>query len=472
MSPDRTETLSSGVLQLPSILAGTQATIPLPNDALSIQHPHECWLTVTFRQKDDKPWAKAGHAIAWSQDQLKQGSTSTPSPLPSLPQLSVSSTKLEYRISTTAVTVTFDRVRGHISSWTCHGLPLLSSDDPSTALLALDFWRAPTDNDAAWQTGEWKRYGLHMMTSRLKSFTLSRSESCPPCTSPSPDVDEEWQVSGPVKLTAHHALAPPSLAWYFDVKTTYTLTALPSSGYVAQDIHTHLTPHEGHPPNLPRVGHNIQLSPKYRHVRWFGLGPEESYNDKYRSQQLGVWDRRVEEMATHYEVPQENGNRYGVRWCRVSPASKNLDDIIATPATLTATSDTKTNINEQQQPTTTLTRKPVTRLPTLCATYKYSQGPDHTHLSTTTLNNKRHFHFSTQLYDASTLEEAKHPCDLLEPGKKRDGPLWRVDTDVAGVGTAACGPATLPEDQVACEEREWTIRLEMESEPEPEAESD
>jgi beta-galactosidase len=69
--------------------------------------------------------------------------------------------------------------------------------------------------------------------------------------------------------------------------------------------------------------------------------------------------------------------------------------------------------------------------------------------------------FSTQIYDPYTIENAKHPCDLLESGKRRKGALWRLDADVAGVGTAACGPGTEEKDQVQCREREWTVVLEL-----------
>ncbi|EXJ83156.1 hypothetical protein A1O1_06775 [Capronia coronata CBS 617.96] len=426
---EESEILCSGVLQMPVITAGTEARILLPDNARRSESPFECWLTVTFRLTNDTPWAKAGHVIAWSQHQLKDSTTSSilhgsgadRSSFPSL-RLDVSSTRLEYTVSTPAVTITFDRVRGQISSWTSKGTPVLFNTD-STPLLALNFWRAPTDNDIAWQTGEWKRYGLHMMTSRLKSFYLEKQDR----------VSIEfgsWLVNGSVRLKARHALAPPSLAWHCDVETTYVLTALPSS-CITLEIHTHLIPHGAHPPNLPRVGHNVQLSPEYRHVKWLGAGPEESYNDKCRSQQLGIWDRSVDDMATHYEVPQENGNRCGARWCRVSVPS----------------------------PTGASTGPPIL-LPSLRATYRPGQ---HFSAATTSTLGKNHFQFSTQLHDASTLEEAKHPCDLLELGRKRDGVLWRLDADVAGVGTGACGPSTLSKDQVECNERRWTICISMET---------
>ncbi|KAL2431362.1 Beta-galactosidase [Exophiala dermatitidis] len=472
------ETLTCGFLQLPSIPAGTQARVPLPRDVLCAESPHERWLTVRFRERDRRAWAELGHITAWSQDQLRQTRESNitvapniRAPLISYSKLNVSCTKLEYKISTPTVTITFDRIRGQLSTWSHLDSPLLcKSKGSSSPVLAMDFWRAPTDNDLAWQTAEWKRYGLHMMTSRLKSFQLDRLSAIAGSDSANSD-SESWLVNGEVRLKAHHALAPPSLAWYFDVETTYIISAVPPatpwSKYATLEIRTHLTPHGAHPANLPRVGHNLQLAPGYRNVTWFGRGPEESYNDKRASQRLGIWECTAEEMATRYDVPQEHGNRCDVRWCRVSPSLPSSDDYIDG-------GDDKA-------------------LPTICATFVPSRpeqlkakSPDRSGNAGSGMNgqgsgsgrgsdnngngnndsgvpsNRPTFQFATLLYDASTIESAKHPCDLLEPGAQRTGILWRLDADVAGVGTAACGPATLPEDQVECKEREWTVRVEME----------
>ncbi|KIX05430.1 uncharacterized protein Z518_06302 [Rhinocladiella mackenziei CBS 650.93] len=430
---NETQRIASGVLPLPPIEAGTEDKIHLPKDVLDIYSSHECWLTVTFRQKEDKPWAKAGHVMAWSQDQLNMPPSKSLTSIlhePSLTtltisapqQVNLSATALVYKIVSSTGSITFDRVRGQISSWKYKDTDLLTAEDDSP-LLALNFWRAPTDNDAAWQTGEWKRYGLHMMTSRLRSFVVEEggaSEISGPRT-PS--------GNGSVKLKAHHALAPPSLAWSLDVETTYTVsTATSSSSHLRLQIHIHLLPHgDAHPLTLPRVGHHVQLSPFYDHVAWFGRGPGESYSDKCASQAAGIWDMSIADMMTNYEVPQENGNRCDVRWCRVSSSGGKGDG---------TNKGGKLRADERRG-----------QIPSLCATYM--PGPEET--------DKPHFQFATQFYDASMLENAKHPCDLVSP---RAGALWRIDGDVAGVGTGACGPRTEKEHEVECREREWTVVLE------------
>ncbi|EXJ69419.1 uncharacterized protein A1O5_07455 [Cladophialophora psammophila CBS 110553] len=486
-----TKLIAAGVLAIPAVPPGKEGRIHLPDDVFKNKTPHECWFTVSFRLKRDKRWAKAGHVIAWYQTQLskpatnlkssftsvlssehgsKVGTTSSPASS-SAPVLTFSSTHLDYKISNSTTTITFDRVRGQISSFTHNSNPVLSdtrveSDNPASPspLLSLDFWRPPTDNDVAWQTGEWKRYGLHMMTSRLRRFEASMQPSSTPSTRINADSADEVVEVPVVTLKAEHSLSPPSLAWHFDAITTYTIstasTASPSSSNhvdysstagteprLTMQIHTRLIPHGSHPRNLPRIGHCIQLAPQYKYVKWFGRGPLESYNDKYLSQQVGIWERKITDMAQHYEVPQENGNRSQVRWCTVSAVPSEDGPLFAEVGDGNNDNDGADG-KARQGPLTS----EVIPVPIFGATYL--PGPN-------AEQDRPHMQFSTQLYDAATLANAKHPCDLLEPGKRRNGALWRLDADVAGVGTAACGPGTEEKDQVLCREMEWTLVLQV-----------
>ena len=51
----------------------------------------------------------------------------------------------------------------------------------------------------------------------------------------------------------------------------------------------------------------------YDRVRWYGLGPEETYADRLEGARLGLWEKRVSECLAHYPRPQESGNHCGVR---------------------------------------------------------------------------------------------------------------------------------------------------------------
>jgi beta-galactosidase len=477
---NRSRLLSAGELILPSIQPGKEGRVQLPEDEVlkfknNDSDNDNCWLLVTFRQREDKPWARAGHTIAWYQIQLsneRAGNRSQRQPphsavdSSSSSSLTLATSRLAFTITTPSTTITFDRIRGHISSFTHNNHPLLvdtrvASHNPASPspLFALDFWRPPTDNDTAWQTGQWKHYGLHLMTSRLKSaaaYTDGNSTSI--------SADNVMTKATTITIRAEHALAPPSLAWHFDTTTTYTFhtaqqrsSSFSSSNNVSNSgivmkIHTHIHPHGTYPPNLPRIGHSIQLSPSYTHVKWFGRGPLESYNDKYLSQRVGIWSSSIADMQQRYDVPQENGNRSDARWCCVSASKprdlkKDSDSSGGTGAAAGEDSGDPTTLNL----TASQSQSQSPPVPVLRASY--TPGPDATDRPT--------MQFSTQLYDAYTVETAPHPCDLLEQGNRRKGALWRVDADVAGVGTGACGPGTEEKDQVLTREREWTLTLEV-----------
>jgi beta-galactosidase len=66
-------------------------------------------------------------------------------------------------------------------------------------------------------------------------------------------------------------------------------------------------------PELPRVGLLAEIPGGLSKVSWFGLGPGESYPDRRDGVFLDAWSLDPSEMETPYIMPQENGNRSGVR---------------------------------------------------------------------------------------------------------------------------------------------------------------
>lgn len=461
--------MTSGPLELPRITAGTRSKVPLPKKIFKSQDPLETWLTVTFRQRHHTPWAEAGHVIAWAQAQLyphdkphrsvipdseigqrisfyderKYALTLAPAD-PTYGSLTLTETPVEYKVSNENFLIAFDRFRGHITGWMYNGIPLLQNSKSDAPLLTLDFWRPPTNNDMAWQTGEWKRFGLDMMTSRLISFKFMGNNV--------QELHDGRKTTG-FSFQAIQDFAPPILAWSLEVVTTYTVIAdWGSLVPFTLQIHTDIEPNGHSPPNLPRVGHNIQLSSAYNHVSWFGFGPGESYNDKYSSQQVGIWEKVIDDMGTSYEVPQENGNRIGTRWCTVSSKNSEKKEEEKEEGYVHVSSQPDADVKKAKD-------KKTTTMPSLRATFLHhkTQQP---RMPYATIHHQ-HFQFSTQQYDASTLEKVAHPCDLDEAGARREGALWRVDADNAGVGTAACGPGVYERDQVTCEPRQWTLQLDV-----------
>ena len=70
--------------------------------------------------------------------------------------------------------------------------------------------------------------------------------------------------------------------------------------------------------DMPEFGMMMKLDADYGKVRFFGLGPEENYIDRREGARLGLWEYRAEENLTPYLMPQECGNRTGVRWAEIT----------------------------------------------------------------------------------------------------------------------------------------------------------
>jgi len=359
-------------LDIPKIDPGKQGKLPLPT--IPKHEPsEEVSMTVTFRQKTSTAWADAGYEVAWIQSQLGDKAPARTTTIPAniqTSELSLEHTQQAYTISGAEWSLAFDRATGLLSSWSFNGRYLLPIDSSSPLLLP-DFWRAPTDNDAASDAKDWKRWGLDTMTSSLRSISVSQKPS-------------------DITITTITRMAPPILAWGFNINTTYHIN---SSGAIR--VSMNIKPSGSAPRTVPHVGILLRLDSSLNHASWFGHGPGEAYADKKAAQRIGVWSADVDELHTPYEVPQENGNRMDTRWMRIS------DEREEGGIKVRMVSTGNEEAQEQEQ----------------------DQG---------------HFEWALSKYSAETLEAAKHPCDLI--GKEEDAVLLRLDKKMAGVGTGACGP--------------------------------
>jgi beta-galactosidase len=146
-------------------------------------------------------------------------------------------------------------------------------------------------------------------------------------------------------------------------------------------------------PELPRVGISARVPACYSFVSWIGAGPQESYPDRRAGAFLGAYTHHTAELEVPYIVPQENGNRSGLR-------------------SLTLTGD-------QIPP-----GKP----------------------ASLTIRPDRPVNFSISRYSQENQLEALHTIDLVDLSLGSAG-FYFLNIDIAqrGVGTAACGPDTREE---------------------------
>ncbi|WZH50070.1 glycosyl hydrolases family 2 TIM barrel domain-containing protein [Fusarium acuminatum] len=297
---DKTSLLESGNLEIPSVKPWTTVELPIPVDLSQYQnHSEEVFLAISFRLKEATNWAPASHEVAWFQHKIssERQPKNTVDSSDASGDVDVKETRTEVSLSGSNWVLKFDRVRGYITKWST-GSDLLEVDSATRAAIYPCFWRAPTDNDKDSAVKTWKDYGVHRMTSQLRSFQVQKDPQ-----------------GGGVSVKTVTYFAPPVLGWGYDIRTDYHVS---TKG--ALSIKLDLTPKGSHPIDVPRVGLNIRLPKRLNQASWFGLGPGESYPDKMRSQSTSIWESAVDDLEVPYDVPQGNGNRMETRWVRLVDA--------------------------------------------------------------------------------------------------------------------------------------------------------
>ncbi len=269
--------VAEGDLDLPVVpAAGTgHARFPPALIAATAPEPEaERWLTVTATLAADTPWAAAGHEIAFAQTQLGQPVAGEPG----------------------GATAGPPAVRaGDRPGQLTLGCAVLDADTAELRRLgplavhsaALDFWRAPTDNDAPTVAGAWRRAGLDRLQQRI--IAVER---------------------GGAELRARLKITPAGADFAF--LATLTWTADP--GQAADSLLSiRIAPDGTWPCPLPRIGLLLVLEGAIEDVSWFGRGPGEAYRDTHLATRVGRFTAPVSSLAAPYVRPQENGNRMHAR---------------------------------------------------------------------------------------------------------------------------------------------------------------
>jgi beta-galactosidase len=152
-------------------------------------------------------------------------------------------------------------------------------------------------------------------------------------------------------------------------------------------------------PDLPRLGVTLALQPGFESLQWFGRGPHENYWDRKRSADVGLYSGTVTGQYFPYVLPQEHGNKTGVRWMSVEN-------------------------------------------PGLCAV-RFSAVD-------------RLLECSASHFAADDLFKAKHTIDLTP----RAETIVNLDYAQRGLGTASCGPDTLPQYRIPAATYRFNYRIE------------
>ncbi|KAL4943785.1 hypothetical protein BDV06DRAFT_129617 [Aspergillus oleicola] len=377
------ETTEPQQLDLPRVPAGENRTVDLPLDPGSLSQ--EAWLTIEFRLSEDKVWADQGHVVAWDQLHLGGSSSSTtkrtanpltPRQTDTTPNFEQERTNL--RITSGQSTFGFDLLQGNVT-WSIDGAESIFQRGPE-----LSFIRAMTQNDEGQSGNEaaWDEAWVHSMHTQVRDVTWS-------------SLDSEATVHFKVRV------APLVLEWGVEADLIYTVTSestlrIHASGeFVGKNT----------PDEVPRIGLQTILPTSFNSVRWFGRGPGENYKDSKQASRFGDYTATVDDLFTHYDYPQENGNREDLRWLQIS----QLD-------------------SESAGVTLDARRTDATNAP---------------------------FSFTASHYLPVDLNNAKHPFDL---NPLNFTVLW-LDYDNHGLGSASVGPQ--PFEQYRCKTEAFEFEFEL-----------
>ena len=158
--------------------------------------------------------------------------------------------------------------------------------------MELNIWRAPTDNDM-YIKSEWKKAQYD------KAYTRAYTT-------------EVVQGKHGVKITSHASVVAETVQKILDVTITWKIEA---AGKIDADI---AVTKDDEFPDLPRFGVRMFLDKKLSAVRYFGMGPQESYCDKHQAASHGLYRADVGDLHEDYIRPQENGSHYDCEYVELN----------------------------------------------------------------------------------------------------------------------------------------------------------
>ena len=158
--------------------------------------------------------------------------------------------------------------------------------------MELNIWRAPTDNDM-YIKSEWKK--AHYDKAYTRAYTT-----------------EVVQGKHGVKITSHASVVAETVQKILDVTITWKIEA---AGKIDADI---AVTKDDEFPDLPRFGVRMFLDKKISAVRYFGMGPQESYCDKHQAASHGLYRADVGDLHEDYIRPQENGSHYDCEYVELN----------------------------------------------------------------------------------------------------------------------------------------------------------
>ena len=351
--------VASGTLPALDIAPGGVAVFDLDLGARTLEPGQAAFVRVQFSRITASATCPAGHEVAWEQLPLDLPVQATAAPaVRSGAALTVSDQAGRVTVTGQGFEVEFDRAAGRLSRLSVGNHTIL------TAGPRLQVWRGATDNDGikGWSGQEAKPLG-RWLAAGLNDLAFG---------DPGLEVAEE---DGGVVVRLRQAAACAAVSEAVIHAHDYYIH--PDGRIVVSNaFHVHEALDD-----LPRLGVTMTLPDGFEALEWFGKGPLENYVDRDRAAWVGRFSGTVSGQYVDYVLPQEHGNKTGLRWM----------ELASREATVRFTIDGT------------------------------CEG-------------------SASRFAAEDLFAARHTTDLVP----RREVLVNLDVRQRGLGTASCGPDTLP----------------------------
>lgn len=234
--------------------------------------------------KEDTLWENTGFVVFQEQFVLNLSSEEILSTIQSEETLKVSETSKTISVKNELVELIVDKTTGYISSYNSKGIKLIETP------LKLNFWRAQTENEAAYRKSMGKTNELDWKTA-ASQFKVQ-------------NVKIEDTNKSKIKITVKGKISNPKTS----VTLTYTVLG---NGYAKV---SHAIRINKNMPDVPKIGMQFDISNQYKEVEYFGKGPQANYQDRNSGAFLGVYNGDAYTMSYGYAVPEEYGNHMETRW--------------------------------------------------------------------------------------------------------------------------------------------------------------
>lgn len=291
------ETIGSGTLtpEETDITGGERGTLYVPYWTSMPEQKKdgaEYYLKLSVQLKEDTPWAKAGHEVAYEQFQIPVNVEQAAKSIST--DVTVNEDEEAIAVSGKDFSFTVNKTTGQLENYLYKGEQLLVTGPVP------NYWRAPLNNDKGYDAN-WRNVNKGVTASDI-----------------SVDTNEDGQTTIAVTLAS---------ASKSSLKQTMVYT-VDGSGAVTVDATV-----DGRGTGLGRylrIGTVMELPEGYENVEWYGNGPVESMLDRKQFATVGRYETTVSEMFYPFLDTQDTGSVTDVKWFTVTnPDAENALAIAA-----------------------------------------------------------------------------------------------------------------------------------------------